>query len=269
MAWLLLTLEEMKNLLKILSALVILSPACAFAWPEFLGGKPAVSVDDYNWIGEKPSESLFQNLYKHSIESRSALPEKGTTLTRLSLSDMPDLIYSLKDDFQIIEPSTAEEKALLVASTLDTNPHEVGQLFIKTDKKAFASQLLHGNGKQLNVDFEEVSDSLYKQVFAGEFDLVQVTFIHTHPVIQFSWKTSDGKQKTKFAPLSAADIRTMRHASLRYFTGIPVRIKAVSPEGFTYSKVFKDGRDITLESLSIAQRNQFFCYMDKFEYCKK
>lgn len=253
----------MKNLL-LLSALAILSPVCAFAWPEFLGGKPPVlSVEDYKWVGEKPSEALFQNLYKVGVKDNFIFPEKGTTFTRFTIADKPILIKAFKNNFHVIEPTSELEKALLVESKLNSKPHEVGKVFVKTDGKEWISQLFHGDGDSLKIDFSRISYPLYKKVYSGEIEVVEATFIHTHPVIEFHWKDKNGKREVFLGGLSPDDIALAEQISLMNFPGVPFRIKAVTAEGYTYSKIFKSGKDITLKSLSDDERQKALCYMDE------
>jgi hypothetical protein len=205
------------------------------------------SVNDFNWIGQKPIKSLWKRMYiVHDLKIK-----KNSDLIILSYKNLIKFISEkyLEDVFyienkrlyfkgickQLVTRNTSTEVSLLKHSMLNTIPHEVMQIKLFSDSGFYMeSSITHGEVSKIE-KLDMISRKIDKMIFdfkKNGSNLSRVQIDHTHPSLDLALITNE-KIKYFFNGLSESDYKfanLIRNHILK-----PVTIRAISPCGWTYS----------------------------------
>lgn len=237
------------------------SDASACEWPLTITHWRSAS--SYNWIQEQlPVGKTWDMLY--ASDSPLFGQFRPSARKNLMLYTYPHFIRLHERDSQKlpngsylfseeeVREANMEERKLLELSWLDSKPHEVGyyDAYLRSSSSIPTTAPVHGTevtcfgGTQAMIGELERMRALLHATHPGD-DVIEFGIIHTHPVASFAevWK-EDEKVFSKIvfmARLSDGDHRVARELS-RHFSGITIRITAVTAEGLTFTARYLDGK---------------------------
>lgn len=227
--------------------------ACAFFFARLLHSRSHRDrTNSIEWSGERPNENLFDAFIGHP----ASLPAKGTKTKLLTFDDLSKDpgAFNIKTDGgklfynneQLVSRATPQDREVLGQSQLETNPHEVMRIRVLAKSgNEFVSQFLHGSLTAVPGDpSRKVVDAVVQAARQSGEEPVEIDILHSHPLAEYhSWFEQGGEKKTDrfyLSALSGGDLWWGPGISEK-FKGITVKMRAVTPQGITYSMNFRDG----------------------------
>jgi hypothetical protein len=183
-----------------------------------------------------------------------SLEAAGSDLRVASIQDLLKVVKAtelelrrgqLRYDGQILLPAvSADDLDLLVASDLDHNPRESFLVILKLSTgESFKSEIRSGgpatiDGALIKTSLNEALGRAQNSLSESEDrSIAAFVFSHTHTVPDLYLP---GTNKLLPSPLSPLD-KALGSEISKLFPGVPVIIKAVLQNGYTYQLIFKNG----------------------------
>ncbi len=235
--------------MRIILLTIIFVANTGYAFDLSCGGLLAIfkdkrkQVDSYVWVGEKPPQAAFKKHFKLEGELKRHLVI-GSTLTRITFEHFQKGALQVPGDQ--VSASTPEEVALFEKSNYEGKPKEVGKVVVTTDKgQIISSETLIGIDVGVQqYKFNDAIVEIGKTVVKLGQKIQSIELVHTHPFPQFIFVDPAGNQKAVLSSLSKGDVDFAKEiSSMAKF--VKVTIRAITPEGITYTRSILGGQDVT------------------------
>jgi hypothetical protein len=198
-------------------------------------------TSSFRWRGRRPGFFLWRKF----LSKINDIPKDGVleilSYETLINEKIPNLkwknnnLYYRREIDQLVTKNGLYERGLLKKSLLNIFPHEVCQILAHTNfGVTLHSNVIHGGASSIN-SFEKIIKlvlELKKEATKKGLGINSFEINHTHPSIEL--KYSGPKKFTYFMNgLSLSDLKFA--SNLRRWCGPQLLIKAITPNGFSYS----------------------------------
>jgi hypothetical protein len=211
-------------------------------------------LSSFSWAGLPPSDVRWKRAIKRAYEHPEVAQQlaefpKGTPAELSSWERLARSFPVSKDGAALLGPKgqritklDTRDRELLAKSDLEGKGREVGQFSMVTPDGTYVSPIIFGEERSID---DPIWIPAFNQFLNGcvgggcvSGGVHEIVFTHTHPVDELVF----GKLFLD-SPLSSGDINTAKRLSMR--TNVPIRIRAVLPNGYAYEKLFRRGQEVT------------------------
>lgn len=216
---------------------------------------PIEDPAEFRWIGPLPDRGRWKAFVKFGDREQSQLRDilrTHRTTSSIELTTYEHYTRFGEPSFdnshcifrhQEVRKLTNTDETLLKASRLDTLPREAGRWELRTTERSVYGDIITGSGTAIASDIVGRSAGKFMwdaSKVLGETEKVnEIVFTHTHPFISFVLNVNGTSPIGTHFGLSKADLDTARRYSLE--SVIPVRMRAILPNGFSFEAVYRKG----------------------------
>jgi hypothetical protein len=212
-------------------------------------------INFYDW--QPPTDSLFPHVptqvHWRTMQSGARRTRKYLPLSRvklrilswLELEKISNRQIMATWNPQIVRANSPSDNRMLLESNFDGDPHEVVEVVVVAERGKEKSSVLHGSTFQLN-GLRGLYKGVLEKVSTSDIGRVsEIEISHVHPI--YDWRIVDERAPVEFHyQLSHVDFDAARAISYQY-DGVLVKMRAITPNGYSFESSFKNGLQIETE----------------------